>query len=107
MRRKMNLVKLMHTYLSHNLNHIEFPWVDGNDSVINSQVRMTRQASAPFLPLKIPRTTLYRNSCAYMGPKLWLDLPLNFRLEADPIRFKRDMKVKARADLENIISVFE
>lgn len=103
-RRNNNLLKMVHTFILHNVNSEDVSW-----SMHNSQtnVRTTRQMSTPYLPLPMPRSTKFKESCAYIGPKLWLDLNFSIRSEPEKNRFKLLLKRKARNDLCNLTSVFE
>lgn len=104
MRRVKNLQKLMHSYLLHNINQIDFPWSSAEGDAEGS--RVTRLRSAPYVPLKTPKTSKYKDSFGYSGPKLWLSLPLCFRQEADPSKFKLLLKAKSFEDLKTVTSVF-
>lgn len=106
MRRERNLLKLLHTYLLHNLDYMEFQW-DGSmcGSKDSQDSRITRQMSAPYVPLQNPKSTKYKISCAFKGPWLWLELPLSFRREADQLKFKQLLKIKSLSHLETLNSV--
>lgn len=107
MHREKNIQKLIHTYLSHNLEDVDFPWDnEGLDNTLAQSSIVTRQMSAPFVPLKHPNSTRYKNSCAFRWPQLWLELPISFRREANYQRFKLLLKIKSRSDLEVINSVY-
>lgn len=101
-RRRINQLKMVHTYLRHHLDDNELGW---GHSSLNANIRLTRQTAAPYIPLKLPKSSRYSKSCAYMAPKLWLDLPLATRQIADRDSFKSDLKTKARLELMNIQSV--
>lgn len=67
---------------------------------------ITRQMSAPYVPLNNPKSTKYKRSWAFRGPKLWLELPISFRREADQKKFKFLLKLKSLHDLETMVSVY-
>lgn len=77
MRRDNNLLKMVHTYILHNVNSQNLPWLP------NVEVRTTRQTSAPYLPLPLSRSKRYTDSCAYRAPKLWLELDSAIRSVSD------------------------
>lgn len=105
-RRSNNLLKLIHTYLRHNLDESNTAWDIGpNSTDINHRV-LTRQTRTPYIPLTIPRTVKYKLSCAYAGPKLWLDQPLALRQIADRDEFKMRLKLRAREELPQLLNVF-
>lgn len=61
MRRNSNLLKLMHTYLTHNITRMKFPWgvpLDGATRDGSSgpaiQSRVTRQITAPYILSRYP-----------------------------------------------------
>lgn len=67
---------------------------------------MTRQTLTPYLPLKFPRSNRYKSSCAYLGPKMWLELPLSLRQTSDRDEFKPKMKLKACEELSQLQNVY-
>lgn len=103
LRRARNLQKLMHNHLLQNINQIDFPWSSNEDNTRDSM--LTKLRYAPYILLKIPKSTKYKDCCTFKGPQLWLSLPLCSRLEVDPNRFKLLLKSKAVEDLKTIISV--
>lgn len=106
-RRNNNLLKAVHTFILHNVESLNLPWSTNDGDPQNANVRITRQMSTPYLPLPLPRTVRFKESCAYKGPKLWIDLDLNIRSVSNHNRFKVLLKLKAREYLTNLTSVFE
>lgn len=108
MRRTNNLLKMVHTFILHNVISADLSWSTNDSDTSQPNSRITRQMSVSYLPLPMPKTKKYRDSCTYMGPHnyMWLDLDYSIRSEPDQNRFKLLLKRKARDDLCNITSVF-
>lgn len=64
--KKNHLLKIVHTYLLHNIHSIDQSF--------------KRQTAVPYLPLAILRSCRPKGSCAYIGPRLWLDLSSSFKV---------------------------
>lgn len=75
--------------------------------ILSSGNRMiTRQDATPFIPLRMPRSVKYKSSCAYLGPKLWLDQNVSIRQIADHEEYKSFLKRKARSELPTLRDVY-
>lgn len=106
LRRGNNLLKLIHTFLRHNLDESGVEWnFEGHHHDSDSRI-MTRQALTPYIPLKMLKSAKYRLSCAYLGPKMWLELPMTLRQTSDKDDFKIKLKLRAREELAQMQSVY-
>lgn len=94
-RRQQNLMKIVHSYIGHNQELTVVPQLLNNDS------RVTRQNTAPFIPLKTPS---HFKVCTFMCSQRSLT-PLVIRKERDKELFKMLIKHRAFAEL-NTLSVF-
>ena len=50
--------------------------------------RQTRAADGPTIYLPIPSTEIYEKSIFYYGASLWINLPLNIRIQDNLESFK-------------------
>lgn len=100
-RRQQNLLKIIHSYIAHNPMLISVP------RVVNNGLITTRQSTAPYIPLKVPKSSKYAQSCAQKGPSFWLDLPLDMRREYDCELFKMRVKQHLLEQLDRLHNVFE
>lgn len=81
-------------------------WDSGDHRGNNGGRALTRQTLTPHIPLKMPKSTKYKLSCAYSGPKMWLELSLPMRQIADRDEFKLKLKLKAREELAQLQDVY-
>lgn len=105
-RRRNNLLKLVHTYLRHNLDDLDVSWENYVPTEGQYDRIITRQAATPFIPLRLPRSEKYKSSCAYSGPKLWLDQSTSIRQIADHEEFKCLLKRMAQSELPTLRDVY-
>lgn len=105
-RRRNNLLKMVHMYLRHNLDDLDIAWDDVTPLSELGNRMITRQTTTPFIPVRMPKSTKYKLSCAYSGPKLWLDQPLTTRQIADQEEFKIHLKRRAQNELLTILDVY-
>lgn len=80
-RRRFNIIKLMHTKIYH--RELE--------TIVVSQVN-TRLFAGPVLNIPIPRYSKFQRSLYYVGHVLWNSLPVYLRVIRDSRNFKRELK---------------
>lgn len=62
---------------------------------------------APFIQPLRPMRAKYSNSCAYLGFKNWLDLPISLRSEYDYEHYNLSLKTFMLQKVDSLHNVYE